>query len=192
MNIITRRVRPSAHPSDLHRGGSFRVACALVLLVTAGVAAQVALRAPDQAFGFRLGSDQKLVKWNDVTAYLDELAGASDKLRVVNIGESTMGRRMIAAVISSPQNLASLDRYRAIVGQLSDPRVTPPELAVKLAAEGKVIVAIGCSIHASELGAAQMAPELVHYLITDASPRTRRILDNVIFLLFPSFMKFVL
>ena len=163
-----------------------RLAAAFAVLAATSLAAQVALRPPEQAFGFRPGSDQKLVKWNDVTRYLDELAGASGKLRVVDIGQSTMGRRMVAAVISSPQNLAELDRYRGIVRQLADPRVTPPDRAASLAAEGKVIVAIGCSIHASELGAAQMAPELVHHLVTDASPRTARILDNVIVLLFPS------
>jgi hypothetical protein len=180
------RSLPSARPLRSTRRASLILACSLIACGTAAVLAQGVLSAPEQAFGFRLGSDQKLVKWDDVTSYLDELAKGTDKLRIIDIGKSTLGRRLIAAVISSQQNLADLERYRAIVRQLADPRATPPDLAAKLAADGRVIVAIGCSIHASELGAAQMAPELVHRLISDTSVRTQRILDNVIFLLFPS------
>ena len=45
---------------------------------------------------------------------------------------------------------------------------------------------ITCSIHATEIGSSQMALELVHRLATDDSPRVKKMLDNVIFLLVPS------
>ena len=48
------------------------------------------------------------------------------------------------------------------------------------------MIAITCSIHATEIGASQMAVELVHRLATDDSPQVKKILDNVIFLLVPS------
>ena len=45
---------------------------------------------------------------------------------------------------------------------------------------------VTCSVHANEIGATQMALELVHQLATDDSPAVKNILDNVIVLLVPS------
>jgi len=45
---------------------------------------------------------------------------------------------------------------------------------------GKAVVVVTCSIHATEVGASQMALELVHRLATDSSPRVKHVLDNVI------------
>jgi murein tripeptide amidase MpaA len=43
------------------------------------------------------------------------------------------------------------------------------------------------SLHATEIGGAQMAPELAWDLVTRTDEETRRILDNVVFLMVPSF-----
>jgi hypothetical protein len=180
----------AAHPRPVRRppvpaGLLSGFGIALLVLGTPAAGAG-AVRSPEEAFGFRLGSDKQLVSWEQEVDYLAELTKGSDKLRLLELGSTTMGKRLIAVVISAPQNLAALDRHRQIARALADPRVTSEEAAATLAAEGRVIVAIGCSNHASELAAAQMAPELVHQLVTDDSPRTRRILGEVIVLLFPS------
>lgn len=171
-----------------HREWQWRVVllgCTLLVAATAP-GAQQSLPTAEEAFGFPVGADRQLASWDQVTGYLDDLADASDRVRVIDIGQTTMGKRFVGVVVSSPENLAALDRYQDIVRRLADPRRTDADTAATLAQDGKVIVAIGASIHASEVGAAQMAPELVHHLASDDSTRTQRILDNVIFLLFPS------
>ena len=43
------------------------------------------------------------------------------------------------------------------------------------------------SLHASEIGGSQMAPELAYDLLARKDEETKRILDNVIFIEVPSF-----
>ncbi|MFB3853174.1 MAG: M14 metallopeptidase family protein [Vicinamibacterales bacterium] len=159
---------------------------AAVSILNLDILAQSGLRSPEQAFGFRMGADRKLISWSESVGYFQELARSSGRVKVFDAGKTTMGKPLILVAVSSEENIASLGRYRDIVRQLSDPRRTSEEAASRLAAEGKVIVLLGCSIHGAEIGSAQMAPELVHRLITEDFPQARRILDNVIFLLFPS------
>src|SRR4029079_10705396 len=52
--------------------------------------------------------------------------------------------------------------------------------------QGKVVLLITTTIHATEIGASQMVVELVHQMATEESPQVKKILDNVIFVLVPS------
>src|SRR5437773_12448697 len=60
------------------------------------------------------------------------------------------------------------------------------EEAEKLISEGKSVIAITCSVHATEVAAAQMAMELAYNMAAKNTGEVRNILDNVIFLLVPS------
>ncbi|MGE5358786.1 MAG: M14 metallopeptidase family protein [Bacteroidales bacterium] len=161
-------------------------ALVVLLLLPLALAAQSGVRAPEQAFGMRPGADRALADWTQVTKYFSELAASSPKVKLVPYGTTSMGRPMIAAAISAPDNLARLADIRAGIARLGDPRQTAASDVERLVLTARPVVAIGCSIHASELGAAQMAPELAYYLATDASPETARILDSVVLLLIPS------
>ncbi len=142
---------------------------------------------PEQYFGFRLGSDYKLASWEQIVAYFKVLDEASDKLELVELGKSTMGHPFIMAIISAPGNLARLEELKANSRRIAQARGLSDEQARRLAREGAVVVLITCSIHATEVGATQASPELAYNLITQDTPGTRRILDNVVFLLVPSF-----
>src|SRR4030042_7098832 len=106
---------------------------------------------PEQFLGHKVGADRKLADYGQIKAYFEKLDQESPKLQLFTIGESTLKRPMIMAVITAEENMAKLDRYREIVKKLRDPRTLSPEEARKLAAEGKAILLITCSIHASEI-----------------------------------------
>lgn len=146
-----------------------------------------AVSAPEAFFGFRLGSDRKIARWKQMVEYYQLLEKQSGKLTVVNMGPTTMGHPFLLVIVSSPANLARLDRLREINSRLSDPRGVPESEIRKLVAEGKAVICQSMSLHASEIGGAQMSPELVYDLVTRTDEETTRILDNVIFLLVPSF-----
>ncbi|MDP2998084.1 MAG: M14 family metallopeptidase [Bryobacterales bacterium] len=159
----------------------------LVLLALAAVA-QSQVTTPEKFFGFQLGADRKIAGWGKMVDYyqlLEKQGGG--KLKVVNMGPSTQGNPFLLVIISSPKNLANLDRLREVNARISDPRGLAEQEVRKLAAEGKAVICQSMSLHASEIGGTQMAPELAYDLLTRKDEETARILDNVVFLMIPSF-----
>jgi len=144
------------------------------------------LPTPESHFGHPIGADRELLDWDKVVSYFQALAKSSDKIRLEELGKTAEGRPFIAATISSAATLRNLDRYREIQAKLADSRRTGSEEAVKLAAEGKTVVLITCSIHATEVASTHSAIQFVYNLLTEDTPKFRAILDNVIILLVPS------
>ena len=160
------------------------VAALFIALIPLAGAAQTS---PEQFLGHKVGADRKLADYGQIKAYFEKLDQESPKLQLFTIGESTLKRSLIMAVITAEENIAQLDRCREIVRKLRDPRTLAPEEAKKLAAEGKAILLITCSIHASEIAASQMSMELAYKLVTGDTPfDADRILRDVIVLLVPS------
>ncbi len=143
-------------------------------------------KSPEQTFGFKMGADGKLVKWPQIVAYFHSLAASSNKVKIIDAGKTSEGNPMIVAVISSPENLAKLDHYKEVSQRLANPRGLNPDEAERLIADEKVLVAVSCSIHASEVAATQLSMELAYDLVTKDTPQIRRILDQDIVLLWPS------
>ncbi|MGC8794158.1 MAG: M14 family zinc carboxypeptidase [Bryobacteraceae bacterium] len=156
------------------------------LLLAAALALPAAVPTPESHFGHPMGADRKVLDWDRVVSYFQALERNSDRLRLQWLGNSTEGRPLIAALIASPATLAGLERYRWIQQKLADPRRTSRQEAERLIAQGKAVVMITCSIHATEIASTHSAVEFAYKLLTEDRPRLRAILDNVIFLLVPS------
>jgi hypothetical protein len=80
-----------------------------------------------------------------------------------------------------------MDELRQMNLKLCDPRGTREDEIRQMAADGKVFICQSMSLHADEIGGVQMAPELTYDLVSKTDGDTQRILDNVVFLLVPSF-----
>ncbi len=167
------------------------VAAALVwadtssLTIRAG--AQSGIPSPEQFAGHRIGADNKLVRWDRIVEYMNLLDRASDRVRVRELGKSTNGEPFLAVEITSPETMSNLDHFKQLERKLYFQGGAPTEAErEEIFRSGKAVVLVTCSIHATEIGASQMALELVHRLATDNSPAVRKILDNVIFVLVPS------
>ncbi|MGH7455243.1 MAG: M14 family zinc carboxypeptidase, partial [bacterium] len=145
-----------------------------------------ALPTPEAVLGFRIGTEKKLADYRQMIDYLRKLDAASERVQLENLGKTTEGNDFMMAIISSPANLRQLDEWRKIQARLADPRDLPEAESAKLIARGKAVVLINCSIHASEVGAAQMSLELAHHLASVNSAAVQGILDNVITLLVPA------
>jgi hypothetical protein len=141
---------------------------------------------PEKHLGFQPGQDFKLANWGQITGYFRLLDEASDRVKVIELGKTTLNRPLIMAVITAEENLADLEKYRKIQERLHDPRGLSPEEKARLVQDGKAIVYISCSIHSTEIAASQMSMELAYRLASDNTPEIRNILSQVILLLVPS------
>src|SRR4029453_16016789 len=164
-----------------------RLALLFALAVPVWLSATDSLPTPASVFGFQPGADYKLFNYEQSIAYLKKLAAASKFITLVEAGKTTQGRTVYFALISSPRNLARVDRYREISRRLAHPADVPDEEARGLAREGKAFVHIDGGLHATEVAGAQMMPKLAYDLLSRSTDTDiAAILDNVIFMLWPT------
>ncbi|MDQ6758937.1 MAG: peptidase M14, partial [Acidobacteriota bacterium] len=158
-----------------------------LFLSIASWSSAASLPSPEQFAGFRVGADKKLLRWDKIVEYMKVAAAASPRVRVEEIGKTTMGNPWISVLVSSPETLSNLARYRENQKRLAYPRALEETEADKLIASNKAVLLITCNIHSTEIASSQMVLELVHRLATEDSAFVRNILDNVILVLVPSF-----
>lgn len=142
---------------------------------------------PDSFAGFEIGSDGNLLRWERIVEYFEIVAESSDRVLVEELGKTHNGNSFILATISSPENLARLDEIRETQYRIAHPEGLSEEEIDRIAWSSPAVVLITGNIHATEIGASQAAVETVHELATDDSRWTRHVLENVVFLLVPSF-----
>src|SRR5256886_12495303 len=121
---------------------------------------------PRSVLGFEPGDDRKLADWPTLVRYYQALASASDRMRYRELGHSTLGAPMITLVISSPQNLRALDRYRELNAKLADPRgFKTAKEAEDVLRGGKAVVLVTSGIHSTEVGG-HLNPALLAYRLS--------------------------
>jgi hypothetical protein len=156
----------------------------LALLPRAGVPAS-AVPTPESVFGFKPGTDRKLADFSQIVEFYRKLDAASERVNLYEIGKTAEGRTMILAAISSEQNLKALAKHRDVARRLADSRGLTDETARALAREGRAIVWVDFGLHATEVAAAQVSPEIALALATSESEEVRRIRENVITVMVP-------
>src|SRR5687767_8508538 len=90
------------------------VALALPLLVRAAGP----IPTPEQFFGFPIGADHKLARWDKIVEYLKLTAANSDRVRVRELGKTNHGNPFLALEISAPDNLKNAERYKQLERKL--------------------------------------------------------------------------
>lgn len=143
---------------------------------------------PEAVLGFRMGADHKLARWQQVLDYYRLIDRLNDRVSLADLGPSTQGRPMIAAIISSEETIRDLEKYRALQRRLAlpDEPASPETKDLDPVAASKTVVLITCTIHSSETASTLMSLELLHDLASNEDESTKEILDQTIVLLVPS------
>ena len=139
-----------------------------------------AVPTPKEVLGHDMGEDRYVASYTETVRYWQALAAGSDRIRLIDIGPTSEGRRQIMAAVSAPENLARLDHYRQISVKLGRAAGLGAEEARALAAEGKALVWVDGGIHASEVLTHAALIAEVHDLVGSEDREARHIRDNVI------------
>ncbi len=148
------------------------------LFFVANVLAQVS---PKEHFGFSIGDDYQLANNTQTEQYFKKLS-SSDRVLFTEIGKTEEGRSQYMLVISSPENLKNLDRYKEISQRLAHAELSEDE-ARMLAKEGKAVVWIDGGLHATETLGIHQLIETAWQLVSRNDDETMHILDNTIILM---------
>ncbi|MHB1194878.1 MAG: M14 family metallopeptidase [Longimicrobiales bacterium] len=144
--------------------------------------AQHRVTTPEQHFGHQIGADYVLPTYTQLHQYFIKLAGESDRMLLDTIGMTSEGRPQIMGIISSPENLRNLDRYKEIARRLAKAEGVTPAEAQRLSQEGKAVIWIDGGLHATEVVGANQIIELAYHMNDQTDAETLRILDDVILL----------
>jgi hypothetical protein len=93
------------------------------------------------------------------------------------------GRECLVAVISSEENIAKLDTYKANLARLADPRGLTEADARRVIEQSKPVYMFTGGLHSAETGPPEMLMELAYRLAADESPLYDNIRRNVIVML---------
>lgn len=177
------RFIPAARRARARRA-FFMLALALALPVSA-TAQQIPT--PEAFFGFQMGADRKLARWEKMVEYYQLLDRSSDRIQVVDMGKSTLGHPFLAIWVSAPENMARLPEIQAMNAVLQDPRGKSQAEIDRAMADGKVVFVQSYGLHASEVAASQTAVELLYEMATRNDPAMLEILANTVSILVPCF-----
>ncbi|PMD91669.1 peptidase [Siphonobacter sp. BAB-5405] len=158
----------------------FLLGSAFLLAVT--LAQAQTIPSPKEHFGFTIGDDYHLSNYTQTEAYFKKLA-ASDRVKLVDIGMTEEGRHQYMLIVSSPENLKKLDRYKEISTKMARAEGLNEEQAHALANEGKAVVWIDGGLHSTETVGTMQLIETAWNLVNRKDPETMRILDKTVILL---------
>jgi hypothetical protein len=140
---------------------------------------------PLKFFGRIPGSPGELTYTKDIERYYEALAQASPRAKFMKIGQSEEGRDQFMLIIADEQTIKDLDKYKATVAALGDPRKTTEAQARELIHTGKPIYWVNSGIHSPETGGPEMLIELAYRVIIEETPFIQAIRNNTILMITP-------
>lgn len=144
-----------------------------------------AVPAPADVTGHEPG---ERVTWvRDVHAYFEALAmHAPDRVRIVDYAESWEGRRLIYAVISSPENIRNLDDIKAGMNRLRSPKQTDADEARAIIAGQPAVTWLSYGVHGNEISSSEAAMMTAYHLLAVTNDsRVPAILEDTVVVIDP-------
>jgi hypothetical protein len=141
---------------------------------------------PLKFLGRAVGAPGELTYAKDIYRYYEALAKAAPaRARYFKVGTTEEGRDIVLLAVGSEDSIKNLDKYRDMLGELTDPRKTTEARAQQLLHTSKPIYYAISGMHSPETGGPEMLIELAYRLIVEETPFIQNIRNNVITLITP-------
>src|SRR5262245_56406736 len=140
---------------------------------------------PLKFLGRAVGTPGELTYAKDIHRYYEALAKASPRAKFWKVGTTEEGRDIALLAIADEATIKSLDSYRGMLGELTDPRRTTEARAQQLLHTAKPIYYAISGMHSPETGGPEMLIELAYRLVVEETPFIQNIRNNVITLITP-------
>jgi hypothetical protein len=163
----------------------FRIAALLLLSVSyasfsadvntylpSGAKYSAAVPTPESSLGFGIG--ERHPRHDQVLNYLQQLATASSRVKIEEMGRTTQFRSQVLLTISSPENLANLEQ---ILARRSD---------IETSAKDPVVVWLGYSVHGDEISGTNAAMVVAYHLAASQEKAVKAMLNDIIIVIEPS------
>ncbi len=139
---------------------------------------------PDALLGYRPG--ERFSTHDRIVRAVHAIDDASDRVRVIEYGETFETRPLLLAVVSTPSNLARLEPILDGVGRLADPRrIASDEERARLLDDLPVIVWLSFTVHGNEPSGTEASLPLLYHLAAAEDDAVEALRKNAIVLLDP-------
>jgi hypothetical protein len=149
----------------------------ILWLVAAGSASAQSLLSPSEFLGYELGS--RFTLHHRIVDYVEHVGRNSDRVRVHYYGETYEGRPLIAAYVSSAENLRDLEGHRSR-------HMASVERGESLPADAPAIIWLSYNVHGNEASSSEAALATLHRLVSGEDSRTNAWLRESIIILDPN------
>ncbi|TVS12803.1 MAG: peptidase [Wenzhouxiangella sp.] len=139
---------------------------------------------PGEFLGFPVG--ERTATSAQIEAYARRLAEASERVELVDYGQTFEGRALVYLVISSPDNLARSEAIQDGMARLADPRGSGSSARERLIADLPAVAWLAYSIHGNESSGSDAALAVMYHLAADRSETTASLLDELVVIVDPN------
>lgn len=128
---------------------------------------------PEEFLGYEIGS--RITEHYKINAYFEKLASLSDRVSLVEIGRTYENRKLYVLIVSSPENIRNIDKYKEMRQQAR--KGEKPDTPL--------IVFLGSTVHGNEASGSEAALLSAYYYVAAQNDFVKEQLENGIYFIDP-------
>jgi len=154
-----------------------KIFLSLLLLAGGLMSAQAQVKSPDAFLGYPLGS--RFTPHHQIIAYFKYLAGINKNIQLISYGKTYEHRELIAAVISSKENMDNLEQIRK-----SNLSLSKAEKGINLNKQ-PAILWLSYNVHGNEASSSEASMKTLYTFAESSDQNVREWLKNTVVIIDP-------